>query len=327
MGLEADSAEATANGAAMTSITIDAGAFPLALPALATVIEAALVEELGRAAGGWWTPCAARPRRTGRSAEGFEVVAIPGGARLQNAVPYVPYVHQRGVTVRALDELTAPAIEAEIRDVPQRAADSAARSDPMSEAMVSATNQDGLLEITDGANSYWLDLEPGDFSYQDGKGRDGRQPHAGPCCPLPGRARHEEGAESPFARAFTARLRSLYPTDEATLIDLIEWMASDDATDSHVAANWASTHPTPRRATVTPQVPPFRRLPRRARSDAVFDYCALRSAGGSEGQAPPPCPSLSPRASSSPARSSHAPYLPATSSSCSPCSCSPGGAV
>lgn len=112
----------------MTSITIDAGAFRSQLPALATVIEAALVEELGRAAGQVVdTMRRTWPRRTGRSAEGFEVVAIPGGARLQNAVPYVPYVHQRGVTVRALDELTAPAIEAEIRDVPQRAADSAAR--------------------------------------------------------------------------------------------------------------------------------------------------------------------------------------------------------
>lgn len=112
----------------MMSIEIDAGALARALPGLASVIEAALVEEFARAAGDVvQTMRRTWPRRTGRSAEGFEVVPIPGGVRLQNAVPYVPYVHQRGVTVRALDELTAPAIEAEIRDVPQRAADNAAR--------------------------------------------------------------------------------------------------------------------------------------------------------------------------------------------------------
>lgn len=67
------------------------------------------------------------PRRTGRSAEGFRVVAIPTGARLVNDVPYVPYVHRAGVATLALDELTAPAIETAIRAVPERAAEAARR--------------------------------------------------------------------------------------------------------------------------------------------------------------------------------------------------------
>lgn len=67
------------------------------------------------------------PRKTGRSAEGFELVSIPLGGRLQNLVPYVPYVHRRGTPTLALDELTAPAVETAIRAVPERAAKAAER--------------------------------------------------------------------------------------------------------------------------------------------------------------------------------------------------------
>lgn len=112
----------------MIVITIDTSVFTRQMPILADLIEGVLVEEFVRAAGDVVTDMKSTwPRRTGKSAEGFEVVPLPDGARLQNPVTYVPYVHQRGVTTRALDELTAPAIEAAIRNVPQRAADSAAR--------------------------------------------------------------------------------------------------------------------------------------------------------------------------------------------------------
>ena len=154
----------------------------------------------------------------------------------------------------------------------------------MSEAMVSATNQDGLLEITDGAISYWLDLEPGDFSYQIGKNEPVVNLTRGRVAPLSGGAPDmRKSDESPCTGTFTARLRSLYSTEEATLIDLIEWMASDDVADSYVAANWASTHPTSDERTITLKYHysgVYRGVPDQT---LVFDYCALRSAGVSEG--------------------------------------------
>ena len=154
----------------------------------------------------------------------------------------------------------------------------------MSESMVSATNQDGLLEITDGARSYWLDLEPGDFSYQVGKGEPVVNLTRGRVAPLAGGAPDmRKGDEAPCTGTFTARLRSLYSTTEATLVDLIEWMASDDAADSYVAANWSSTHPSSDERTITLKYHlsgVYRGVPDQT---LVFDYTALRSAGVSEG--------------------------------------------
>lgn len=67
------------------------------------------------------------PRRTGRSADGFDVTPISGGARIDNPVPYVPYVHRRGEPALALDTVTGPALERAIQQIPERAAASAAR--------------------------------------------------------------------------------------------------------------------------------------------------------------------------------------------------------
>lgn len=67
------------------------------------------------------------PRRTGRSAEGFEATPIRGGARISNLVPYVPFVHERGVRTLALDAITGPALERAVQEIPERAAAEAAR--------------------------------------------------------------------------------------------------------------------------------------------------------------------------------------------------------
>lgn len=86
-------------------------------------IVTAVVDELFVAAGEVVeTMRSTWPRRTGRSAKGFGAYRISGGVRLRNDVPYVPHVHRAGTQVRALDELTTPAIETAIRAVPDRAA-------------------------------------------------------------------------------------------------------------------------------------------------------------------------------------------------------------
>lgn len=110
------------------SLHLDRRKLQRSIRALGAELEAILVDELGTAADAVVDDMRRRwPRRTGRSAEGFEVVRLPRGARIVNAVPYVPYVHRAGTKTLALDELTAPAIEAAIGAVPERAAQAAQR--------------------------------------------------------------------------------------------------------------------------------------------------------------------------------------------------------
>lgn len=114
----------------------------------------------------------------------------------------------------------------------------------MSEANISATNQDGLLEITDGSRSYYLDLEPGDFKWQIGKTAPTVNLTRGKVSPLMGGAPDMRASdEAPVTGSLSFRLRSLYSTTATTLKDLLSWLAGDVSTSNYVAGNWLSTHP------------------------------------------------------------------------------------
>lgn len=152
------------------------------------------------------------------------------------------------------------------------------------EALVSATLQDGLIEITDGALSYWCDLEPGDFSWQDGVPeaiynltREKLAPYAG------GAPDMRLGAEQPASGSFTLRLRSLSSTTETTAMDLIRSMATDTAATSYVASVWASTHPYSDAKTRTLKY--HLRGTHRGVPDQtmVWDYVYFRPGAGAEG--------------------------------------------
>lgn len=154
----------------------------------------------------------------------------------------------------------------------------------MSEALVSATNQDGTIEFTDGSHSYFFDLEPGDISWQEGKPEPVVNLTRGRVAPLAGGPPDMRmGDESACTGTFTARERSASSTTETTAADLANWMASDDSGLNYVAANWTSTHPTTdvRTGTLKYHVSGiYRGVPDKT---YVFDYCALRSAGFKEG--------------------------------------------
>lgn len=152
----------------------------------------------------------------------------------------------------------------------------------MSEANVSATNQDGLIEITDGARSYFVDLEPGDFSFQDGKADAVINLTRERIAPLSGGPPDMRlGSETPASGSFTVRQRSLSSTTDETLLDLLRWQAGD--TNSYVANNWASTHPYSDVRTVTLKhhlSGVYRGVADQAQ---VWDYVHLQAASGQEG--------------------------------------------
>lgn len=112
----------------MMTVSYDAAGFGASIESTIQGLEEALVEELLVAAGDVVEDMRREwPRRTGRSAEGFDAAPIRGGARISNLVPYVPHVHERGVRKLALDAITGPALERAVDEIPKRAAAEAAR--------------------------------------------------------------------------------------------------------------------------------------------------------------------------------------------------------
>lgn len=112
----------------IVTVDIDVSAFSASL----AVAESALTELAGDvlydvAIDASSAIAEAWPRRTGLSAESFRVSRITGGARLDNSVPYVPHVHERGGRDLALDAIVGPAIEGATSDIPDRVAAEAAR--------------------------------------------------------------------------------------------------------------------------------------------------------------------------------------------------------
>lgn len=154
----------------------------------------------------------------------------------------------------------------------------------MSEAWVSATNQDVTVEITDGSHSYYIDLEPGDHSRAPGIQEPVINLTRGRINPLAGGAPDMRmNDEAPASGSFTARLRSLSSTTEATLMDLSQWLASDDSALHYVRANWTSTHPFSDVRTITLKFHHsgiYRGVVDQAE---VYDYCNLRLSGHTEG--------------------------------------------
>lgn len=152
----------------------------------------------------------------------------------------------------------------------------------MSEAMVSATNQDGLIRALDGAgNAYVFDLEPGDFSWVEGKGPPNVNLTRGKVLPLVGGpADMRASDQSPCTGSWTVRLRAVFSVTDPTAMDLASWMPTD--TTNYIAENWVSTHPFSDEQTVTLEYivsGTYRGVPDQK---LIFPYCAIRNTGGQE---------------------------------------------
>lgn len=154
----------------------------------------------------------------------------------------------------------------------------------MSEANVSATNQDAIIELTDGSWSYFVGLEPGDAQFQDGPSEPTVNLDRGRVRPLTGGPPDMRASdETPATGSFTVRLRSLSSTTATTIRDLVLWMASDESGASYVRNNWTSTHPYSDVRTITLKYHlsgVYRGVPDQT---LVYDYVALRSGGLQEG--------------------------------------------
>lgn len=152
----------------------------------------------------------------------------------------------------------------------------------MAEANVSATNQDGLIKVIDGSgNAYLFDLEPGDFSWQEGKNAPVVNLTRGKVAPLMGGAPDMRASDQgPCTGSFTIRFRAAFSTTEATAMDLVSWQVGD--TTNYVAENWVSTHPFSDEQVVTLEYWISGTYRGVADQKLIFPYCALRQAGGQE---------------------------------------------